>query len=79
MAIIVRNRETHKQYALVGTGYGEFKPSRHGKGWSAPVASEDHHEMIAVCDATGRVYWLPSAHIDVLSIDGTKPSELLQG
>jgi len=79
MAIIVRSKETRRKYVLLGTGYGAFRSTRHGRMWAGQTSATeaDQHEMIAVCDPDGRIFWLPSAHVEVLTVDGEKPSELL--
>lgn len=63
MAIIVEHQTTGIQYLLVGTGYSHYK--------------EGTDQMVAVCDAKGKLYWLSSDEVCVLSIQGVPVSDLL--
>lgn len=79
MAIIVEERETHRKYVLLGTGYAAYmgaEPSTLGDGSLADQKSGEL-PMVAVCGADGAIGWFYSEQISVVSVDGQPPSELL--
>ena len=78
MATIVNHRPTGVNYILLGTGYGAYE-SVHPKycGDLFPSAEMGAFSLVAVSDAHGRIFWLNSGELLVLSVDGKRPSELL--
>ncbi len=72
MAIKVLNKETNKEYFLLGTGYGMSQSARSSflGGDLFPNIEEDSVQKITVCDEFGRIIWFDSSDIRVISIDG---------
>ncbi len=81
MAILIKHETSGVQYVLIGTGYSYYKDSLPGPigGVLFPNVEEGESELVAVCDASGLIHWLPSEEVRVLSIDGVEVSELLKG
>ncbi len=79
MAVIVRNRKTRARYVLIGTGFGAFRATAPHwfMGNMSPETKEGELALVAVCDLDGRVGWLDSDDIEVISVDGKSPGELL--
>lgn len=78
MPVIVEHEQSGARYALVGAGYGlaaTARPSLFG-GALIPVETETLHTMLAVCDNIGRIGWLPSSELRIVSIDGTSPDQI---
>ena len=78
MSVIVRVRNTQKNYILLGTGYGAYKavtPSFLG-GNLFPNEEEGTIPMAAVCDNNGDIIWVKSDSLQVIEIDGVKISEI---
>lgn len=68
----------NKEYMLVGTGYGMFKAQGQG-GWGAfPSTSEGKSMVVAIADSQGRIRWIESNQIRVISIDGVPISDCLR-
>jgi hypothetical protein len=79
MAIIVEERETHRKYILVGTGYAAYmggSPTTLADG-SPGKEKSGELPMVAVCTAEGEIGWFYSEQIRVVTIDGKAPSALL--
>lgn len=78
MAIVVMNKESHKKYILLGTGFGAYKavrPSFFGGNW-IPHEEEGTIGIVAVCDYKGDIIWIESDKLQVIEVDGLKISEL---
>lgn len=78
MAIIVRIKDTHKKYILLGTGFGAYKavrPSLFG-GDLIPHEEEGTIRSVAVCDSKGDIIWIDSNNLQVIEVDGVKISEI---
>lgn len=78
MAVIVRVKNTEKNYILLGTGYGAYKavtPSFLG-GNLFPNEEEGTLPMAAVCDNKGDIVWLNSDSLQVIEIDGVRISDI---
>ena len=77
MATVVEHLPTGRRFLLMGAGYGMSASSRPSfiGGALFPTTSEETMPLIAVCDATGAIGWLPAADLRVVSIDGVKPEE----
>ena len=72
MATIVEHLGTGNEYILLGVGLG-VDPSN----LSARFLKTFLPNKVAVCDRQGKIFWLPSAEVMVIEIDGQKPTELL--
>lgn len=81
MAILIKHETTGVQYVLIGTGYSYYKDSLPGAfgGVLFPNVDEGELQMVALCDASGDIRWLPTSEVTVLSVDGVAVSELLKG
>ena len=79
MAVIVRHRETGAEYILLGAGFGAYKALRPGVffGNLAPAEESGELPVALVCDADGAATWVRSENLEVLTVDGEKPSEIL--
>jgi hypothetical protein len=79
MAIFVEHTKTGHQYLLLGTGFGTYPvsqlPSFLGKFVSE--AEPEETQVVALCDRAGKIFWLNSAEVTIIEIDGKTPSELL--
>ncbi len=78
MATIVHHNPTGVQYILLGTGYGAYE-SVHPKffGDLFPKTDLGTFSLVAVSDREGRIFWLHSAELTVVTIDGKRPSDYL--
>ena len=79
MAIIVRYFKNGSDYILLGAGFGAFMSSRPSAllGNLAPADDSGTMQMVAVCDYEGQIAWIPSDLLEVVSIDGRTPDEVL--
>lgn len=66
-------------YLLLGVGFGAYKATRPSLflGDWVPTEDEDEMEMVALCDARGKIGWASSADVQVVEIDGAAPQDLL--
>lgn len=78
MATIIRHDESEEEFVLVGTGLAMFQAKPHyflgawgaeNKGGVSPC--------VCAADGAGRLRWIPSSKVTLVSVDGAKPSELL--
>ena len=79
MTVIVKNVADDKKYLLIGAGFGAFqskKPNRFFGDLKADI-EEGQYTMVCVCDKDGKIDWLESSNLEVVSIDGEKPYDLL--
>ena len=81
MAVIVRHNESGKQYVLVGAGFGAYVSARPSLVFGNLFPEEEEGTLpgVALCDEEGRIEWLRSEEITVLSVDGEAPANLLTG
>ena len=79
MVTKIRRKKTGKTYLLVGTGYGAFKAMAMANTLHAmnPEIDEGELGMVAACDSTGSIHWIDHRDVEVIEVDGLKPSELL--
>jgi hypothetical protein len=79
MAVIVRHKETGERFVLVGTGLGTAATARSSLlfGDLLPAEEETTTAAAAVCDSEGRIRWVRSESLMVVSIDALPPTELL--
>lgn len=79
MAVIVRHKERDAEYILLGAGLGAWRSMRPGIffGNLAPHDESGTIEAVLVCNSQGVVVWIPSEDLEVVSIDGATPAELL--
>lgn len=78
MATIVRfDQKTH--YVLLGTGHGAWASLSQSflDGTAVPTTGGRSESVVAVCDSHGRIGWFPSNRLEVVSVDGQSPRELL--
>ncbi len=80
MATVVLHKGTGKKYVLVGTGFGAFQSKKPNwlLGDLMADTSEGKHAMACVCDTNGKLRWVDSAYLSVVSIDGETPTALLE-
>jgi len=87
MAVIVRlnysgdGLNKGDRFILLGAGYGAFKATRPGVffGNLSPIEESSEIPMVLVCNASGETAWVKSSHLEVVSVDGVSPSEVLSG
>lgn len=79
MSVIVRHKISGEQYVLIGAGFGAYMAKKPNWFWGDLIADEDsgYHAMLSVCDAEGRVGWIESKKVEVVSVDGRTPQALL--
>ena len=79
MATIVEHIESGERYVFLGAGFGMFRSARPNwfLGNLAPDIDEDVTQAVCVSNVDGRVVWMHSADVRVVSIDGQAPHKLL--
>jgi hypothetical protein len=79
MATIVEQIGTGHRYLLLGAGYGKFQSSRPNAffGDILPTTKEGSEAVLAVCNEEGRIGWVRSEEVRVVSVDGVEPAEAL--
>ncbi len=80
MATIVRHHDDGADYILLGAGYGLYKSSRPSFffGNLAPTEDSSSYSLVLISDGTGKVGWVRSEDITVVTVDGKAPADLLQ-
>lgn len=80
MAIIVQHKENRKKYILLGTGFGAFKSTRpsYFGGSLFPKNEEGSFKIVAICDKNNEILWCESKYLEVISIDGKTPADLIE-
>lgn len=80
MVTIVRDHASGVRFVLLGTGFGAFSSRTPGEflGNLSPNERKGTHTMLAVCGPSGNVVWYPSTAMQVISVAGRHPAELLQ-
>lgn len=79
MATIVRFRGNGGEYILLGGGFGSYR-SKTPHVFFGDWAPEDIYAEIPVaflCDHAGKTGWVRSEQIEVISVDGRSPEEIL--
>jgi len=79
MATIVEQIETGYRYLLLGAGYGKYQSARPNMilGDLLPVTKEGSETVLAVCNEEGRIGWVRSEEMRVVSVDGVEPAKAL--
>lgn len=79
MATIVKYRETGEEYILLGTGFGSYQSQKANWFFGNMIADVDEgtNPMVCVCKADGKIGWLESHKVTVVSVDGVKVSDIL--
>jgi len=79
MATIVVHIKTNKRYVLIGAGFGAFQSKKPNwlLGDLMADTSEGQHAMACVCDRSGELRWVESAHLTIVAVDGKSPADLL--
>ena len=79
MATIVRKNSTDETFVLLGTGFGAYKVTKPHwfYGESSSEEESDILPVVMVSDADGNVLWLAADDVTVVSVDGSKPGELI--
>lgn len=80
MTIIVRHKETRKDYALLGGGFGAYQAKSPGPllGNLAPLREASEYPIGCVCNPKGHIGWCYSDELLVTSIDGYPVSDIIQ-
>ncbi len=79
MAIIVKHLRTETLYVFLGASYSFFKDSRPSffGGVLFPHEEEGEFQLAAVCDDTGQICWISVTDLEVVSVDGANPADIL--
>lgn len=79
MATIVRRRKSDEFYVLIGTGLGAYRATESQWLFGQIAAEEDSDVLpvVAVSDAEGTILWIAAEEIEVVSVDGKTPAELV--
>ena len=80
MAIIVRHKETQKDYVLLGGGFGAYQSKKPSPilGNLGSVTEQGEYPMVCVCNPKGHIGWFYSDELLVISVDGYPVSEVVQ-
>ena len=80
MATIVESSVTGVRYVVVGSGFGMSQQTDPHwlLGNAAPVTNKGTESVICVADEDGRIGWLESSVLRVVSIDGQSPAAALR-
>ena len=81
MATIIESIETRKRYVLLGSGYGMYQSKKPNWLFGELLADVDTGDAKVVCAANkdGDIVWLYAEKIQVISVDGQSPNDLLKG
>ena len=79
MATIVKSKKNNKKYILLGAGFGAYQSKKPNWFFGDLVADTDEGQfaMVCVCDSNGKVGWLESADVQVVSVDGEAVSDTI--
>ena len=79
MATIVTHKERGGQFILLGGGFGAYKSRVPGIVFGNLFPSEDKGEILValLCDSRGQLGWGHTHDLEVLSVDGVAPADLL--
>ncbi len=81
MATIVQSRSTGEQFAVLGAGFGMVQATATTPvfGGPSPSSKVGKEQLLAVSNAQGEPGFIPLEEVEVISIDGVAPKELLTG
>lgn len=79
MATIVESLQDNAVYILLGAGFGAYNTL---KPFGLLETLDSNKEpgqisVLAVCDFNGKVGWIRSDQVKVISVDGQSPEEVL--
>lgn len=79
LATIVTHKKAEKNYVLLGTGFGAYKTTRPSflGGNLFPKEDEGTIQVVAVCDKTGSIYWIPSSELQVVKVEGKRLGDIV--
>jgi hypothetical protein len=79
MATVVRSKTNHREYVLLGTGFGAYQSKKPNWFFGDLIAdtAEGQFAMVCVCDSKGSVGWLESSDIQVVSVDGQALTDII--
>jgi len=77
MATIVKIKGKTHHAILLGVGHGMFKTSRLGY-FKTRVEEEGEADMAALSTSEGKIIWCNTEDLEVIEVDGKKPSEVLE-
>ena len=79
MATILEQVGSGRRFVLLGAGYGMYQSSRPNAffGDWVPTTKEGTETVLAVCNAEGRIGWVHSEEVRVVSVEGVAPGEVL--
>ncbi|MCT4584381.1 MAG: hypothetical protein N4A54_05590 [Peptostreptococcaceae bacterium] len=73
MAIIATNINDGKNYIIVGCGFNLPTP----KNPVFLMSIKEQEGVVAVCDESGKIFWMNSSELEVVEVDGILVEELL--
>jgi hypothetical protein len=79
MAVIVRRKNTANTFVLIGAGLGAYAAAR-GNWLFGELAAEEGSDVlpvVAVADAHGEIVWISAHDVEVVTVDGQSPADLL--
>lgn len=79
MSVIVKDKETGKEYIYLGAGYAAYESAVRISflGHDSVQDNQGEIPMIAVCDQRGQIGWFYSDELEVVSVDGNNPYYIL--
>lgn len=75
MATIVRYDGNGRSYLLVGTGFGA---SMHVANHLFASDKGEKLPMAVLADGSGKLHWVRTTDVTVVSVDGARPQDLLR-
>lgn len=80
MATIVRRTTTDEHFVLLGTGLGAYMAAKPHWLFGRLGTEEDSDVLpvVAVATAEGEVRWVAAEEIEVVSVDGQRPRDLIR-
>ena len=77
MATIIRSIESSETYVFLGSGFGMFQSKKPNWLFGDLLSDTDSGslKLICACDQHGEIVWLNSDNVEVISIDGKRPSD----
>ena len=74
MAIIVEHLKSKEKFILLGSGYGSYASDHQGIGGY----KEGTKTRLYVSKGDGSVWWVNDEDVQVISVDGKRPDEILK-
>ena len=74
MAIIVEHLKSKEKFILLGSGYGSYSSSTGTIGGY----NEGTKTRLCVSKGDGSVWWVNDEDVQVISVDGKRPDEILK-